>query len=62
MNSNVKVELAALKHMTPGELRNKRLAVFGEPSRTGNEDFLVKRIGWPTDCLVVVRDSRLSVT
>ena len=46
MKTDVRVELARLKHMTPGELRDKHLEVFGEPSRTGNKDFLVKRIGW----------------
>jgi hypothetical protein len=30
--------------MTPAELRKKYLEVFGEPSRSGNKDFLFKRI------------------
>jgi site-specific DNA recombinase len=46
MKTGAKVELAALEHMTPAELRGKHVAVFGEPSRTGNKDYLVKRVGW----------------
>jgi hypothetical protein len=43
---NVQQTLAALGRMTPAELRAKYLEVFGEPSRSGNKDFLFKRIAW----------------
>src|SRR5688572_18823675 len=43
---NVKIELAELKYLSPNELREKYLAVFGEPSRSGNKDYLIERIGW----------------
>jgi hypothetical protein len=46
MVANVKAELAALAKMSPAQLRDKYLAVFGEPSRSGNKDFLVKRLAW----------------
>lgn len=39
-------ELAALRQMTPAQLRAKHVDVFGEPSRSGNKDFLLKRIAW----------------
>src|SRR5947199_6119038 len=38
--------LAALSQMTASQLRDKYLQVFGEPSRSGNKDFLAKRIAW----------------
>ena len=46
MVQNVSRELAALRHMTPSQLRDKYVEVFGEVCRTGNKDFLFKRIAW----------------
>lgn len=46
MNHNVKCEITALQRMSPTELREKYLAVFGESSRSGNKDFLCKRLAW----------------
>lgn len=46
MPTNLNTEIAALKRMTPAQLREKYLEVFGEPSRSGNKDFLFKRIAW----------------
>src|SRR5688500_12192467 len=46
VKQNVQQTLAALGRMTPAELRAKYLEVFGEPSRSGNKDFLFKRIAW----------------
>ena len=43
---NVGREIAPLKQMTVRELREKYEAVFGEPTRAGNRDFLSKRIAW----------------
>jgi len=43
---NLKAELASLRRMSPGDLRDKYHEVFGEPSRSGNKDFLCKRIAW----------------
>lgn len=42
----IKAELAALRRMTPAQLRQKYLEVFGEPSRSGNKSFLIKRVAW----------------
>ena len=46
MATNVKQTLAAMDRMTPAQLREKYLAVFGESIRSGNKDFLRKRIAW----------------
>ena len=46
MTLNVAKEVAALGRMTVSELRSKHVEAFGEPTRTGNRDYLVKRIAW----------------
>lgn len=46
MAINMAAEIAALGRMTATELRTKHLEVFGEPSRSGNRDYLRKRIAW----------------
>lgn len=46
MVQNMPIELAALRRMTPAELRDKYLEVFGEATRSGNKDFLFKRLAW----------------
>lgn len=43
---NVGKELAALQRMTPAQLREKYVEVFGETSRSGHKQWLVKRIIW----------------
>src|SRR4051812_11804651 len=43
---DVDKELAALMTMTPTQLRERYLAVFGEPTRSGNKEYLQKRIAW----------------
>jgi hypothetical protein len=43
---NIGKVLADLQRMGPAELRNKHLEVFGEATRTGNKEYLIKRIGW----------------
>src|SRR3954470_12945734 len=43
--------IAALGRMTVGQLREKYLEVFGEPSRSGNRDFLFKRLAWRVQSL-----------
>ena len=46
MTMNIAREVAALGRMTVSELRSKHIEAFGEPTRTGNRDYLVKRIAW----------------
>ena len=43
---NIAAEVKALGRMSVGELREKYRAVFGEETRSGNKDFLRKRIAW----------------
>jgi hypothetical protein len=43
---NIQATIAALERLTVAQLQGKYLEVFGEPSRSGNRDFLTKRIGW----------------
>jgi len=39
-------QLAALDGMTVGELAAKHLELFGEPTRSHNRGYLVKRLAW----------------
>jgi len=43
---NMTREVAALKRMTVKELRGRYLEAFGETTRSGNKDWLWKRIAW----------------
>ena len=44
--TNIGREIAALRRMTPKELRARYAEVFGEPTRSGNREAMVKRIAW----------------
>ena len=44
-------ELAALARLGVSELRTKYAEVFGEPTRTGNKTWLVRRIAWRLQAL-----------
>jgi Protein of unknown function (DUF2924) len=52
VNQELNIELAALRRMSPAQLRAKYLEVFGESSRSGNKDFLFKRLAWRMQSLV----------
>ena len=39
---NVAKELAALKKMTAGELRDRYAKLYGEPTRSGNKQWLIR--------------------
>src|SRR4051812_14358893 len=43
---NIQATIAALERLTVAQLQTKFIEVFEEPSRSGNRDFLIKRIGW----------------
>jgi hypothetical protein len=43
---SVNQQLAALRQMGTTQLRAKYLEVFGEPSRSGNKDYLFKKLAW----------------
>jgi hypothetical protein len=51
MALNIEKELAALRRMTPRELRARYAEVWGEPSRSGNKAYLIKRIAWRLQAL-----------
>ena len=43
---NIAARIARLQQLTPKELREQYLTVYGEPSRSGNKSYLLKRIAW----------------
>ena len=45
MTLNIAREVAAMGRMTATELRAKHAEVFGEPTKSGNKEYLVKQIG-----------------
>ena len=47
----VEQTVAALGRMTVAQLRGKYLELFGEPTRSGNRDFLFKRLAWRVQSL-----------
>jgi Protein of unknown function (DUF2924) len=51
MRLNVVKELAALQKMGTNDLRARYAEVFGEPTRSGNRPWLVKRIAWRLQAL-----------
>jgi len=46
MALNIGKEVATMRRMTPGKLREKFAEVFGEQPRSHNKQWLVKRIAW----------------
>lgn len=51
MNLNVEKELAALRHMSVGELRLRYVEVFGEATKSRHKQWLIKRILWRMQAL-----------
>ena len=43
--------LAALKGMTPKQLRERYAELYGEPSRSGNKQWLIRRCAWRIQAL-----------
>lgn len=43
---NIQQEIAELRRQTPKELRERYAQEFGEPTRCGNKQYLIKRIAW----------------
>jgi len=46
MPETIVSQISALRRMTVGELREKYREVYGEDTRSGNRDWLWKRIAW----------------
>jgi hypothetical protein len=51
MNPNVEKEVARLRQMTVAELQTRYADLFGEPTRTGNKEWLIKRNAWRLQAL-----------
>ncbi len=49
--TNIANDLAALKGMTPKQLRERYAELHGEPSRSGNKQWLIRRCGWRIQAL-----------
>lgn len=43
---NIQKELAALRRMTVGQLRDRYAEVYGEPTRSYHRDFVIRKIAW----------------
>jgi hypothetical protein len=48
---DVSEEIAALRHMAAGQLREKYQELFGERSRSGNRNWLFRRCAWRVQAL-----------
>ncbi len=46
MTMNIGKQITVLKRMTVTELRKKHIEAFGESTRSGHKDYLVRRIAW----------------
>ena len=51
MSTNTAHELAALRRMTPQQLRDRYAEVFGETTNAKNKVWLVKRVAWRLQAL-----------
>jgi hypothetical protein len=51
MPLDIGAELAQLGQLTIGELRLKYVAIFGQPTRTGNKVWLIRRLAWRLQAL-----------
>src|SRR3990170_4579234 len=51
MTLNIAQEVAAMRRMMTTELKAKWRAVFGEESRSGHREYLIKRIAWRLQAL-----------
>ena len=51
MNEEVRRQVTALERMTVTELRRRYAEVFGEPARSGNRQWLFRRVAWRLQAL-----------
>jgi len=49
--TTIKKDLAVLKDMTPKRLRERYAELYGEPSRSGNKQWLIRRCAWRIQAL-----------
>ena len=51
METTIRKEIEALRHMTVGQLKKKYAEVFGEETRSSHKQFLFRRIAWRIQAL-----------
>jgi len=51
MKQLIERKLAALQDMTPRQLRERYAELYGEPSRSGNRQWLIRRCAWRIQAL-----------
>ena len=51
MKQLIERKLAALHDMTPTQLRERYAELYGEPSRSGNKQWLIRRCAWRIQAL-----------
>lgn len=51
MNGEVRRQVAALEKMSVGQLRERYAEVFGEAARSGNRQWLLRRVAWRIQAL-----------
>jgi hypothetical protein len=51
MTNDIQQEILALRRMKAAELRRRHLELFGEESRSGNRQYLFRRIAWRLQAL-----------
>lgn len=51
MVADVRIEIAALRRMTVKELRQRHLELFNEETRSGNRQWLFRRLAWRVQAL-----------
>ena len=44
--TSIATEIARIQHLTTRELQDKYLELFGEPTRSCNKSYLIKRNAW----------------
>jgi len=51
MNGELSRQVAALEQMSVGQLRERYAEVFGEAARSGNRQWLLRRVAWRIQAL-----------
>lgn len=51
MTESIPKQIAALERMTVGQLQRRYAEVFGEPARSGNKQWLFRRVAWRIQAL-----------
>src|SRR5690606_36159725 len=51
MKPLIEKDLAALKDMSPKQLRQQYAELYGDPSRSGNRQWLIRRCAWRIQAL-----------